>query len=146
MQLLWGEEKEKKADLLFSLSLTASLCHITVDTVCCSRGLLLLYEMWFCKVKGNTVRVGLANMAERGGINAGLYVAQGSRRIMSANDTLSCSHYAVWLASTTRPFVAYRRLFLHVGTSMYVCLFPLCLYPQCLLVLYRCLHVGESWH
>lgn len=31
-------------------------------------------------------------------VKAGLYEAKRSRHTMSANDTLSCCHYAVWLA------------------------------------------------
>ena len=118
------ERKEGRPSLrsVYNCPFKASLCRITVDTVCCSRGLLLLYEMWFCKVKGNTVHVGLANMAERGGINVGLYVAQGSRRIMSANDTLSCSHYAVWLAGTTSPLW-------HIVSVVLICMyFNICLF------------------
>lgn len=57
------------------------LCHVTVDTLCAaSRRQRLLYEMWICDVKGNTVHGGQANMAERGAWTLGSEQPEGPDR------------------------------------------------------------------
>ena len=62
-------------------------CHITMCAVCCSCRLQLLYEMWFCKMKGNTVRWGLVDLAARRGLKAELKVAKRRKHIVSSNNT-----------------------------------------------------------
>lgn len=62
------------------------------------------------------------------GVNTGLYITKTSRHAMSANDTMTCWHYAVcWQENWTFPFVACRCLFLSLFTLKHVCVF-VCLF------------------
>lgn len=97
-------------------------CVVTAGCVAALRNVILQSERQRCPLR--PCQHGWPRVA-----TAALFVTRGSRYIMSANDTLSCSHYVVWLAGKLDRTLCGMGLLVLIGCtliSVYVLVFFFC--------------------